>query len=146
GSSTDVIMLVMKESGMNRLLGNKFTIGGQAAAAAGPVGRETSANTDVQMRAEILSWSRSRGLFAGLSLEGATLRPDTGENKKLYGRNVTNKEILEAGVRTPPAARAFIATLDRNSRAALAENCISLGENAIHFATGQFSIPANAEP
>src|SRR5437868_13493690 len=64
GSSTDVIMLVMKESGMNRLLGNKFTIGGQAAAAAGPVGRETSANTDVQMRAEILSWSRSRGLFA----------------------------------------------------------------------------------
>src|SRR5437868_1738790 len=64
GSSTDVIMLVMKQSGMNRLLGNKFTIGGQAAAAAGPVGRETSANTDVQMRAEILSWSRSRGLFA----------------------------------------------------------------------------------
>ncbi len=145
GSSTDVIMLVMKESGMNRLLGDKFTIGGQAAAAAGPVGRETSANTDVLLRAEILSWSRSRGLFAGLSLEGATLRPDGGENRKLYGRDITNKEILEAGVRTPPAGRAFVATLDRHSRAALAENCISLGENAIHFATGQFTIPAGAE-
>jgi SH3 domain-containing YSC84-like protein 1 len=141
GSSTDVIMLVMKESGMSRLLGDKFTIGGQAAAAAGPVGRETSANTDVLMRAEMLSWSRSRGLFAGLSLEGATLRPDGGENRKLYGRDITNKEILEVGVQTPPAARPFISTLDRYSGAALAENCISLGENAIHFATGQFTIP-----
>jgi lipid-binding SYLF domain-containing protein len=145
GSSTDVIMLVMKESGMNRLLGDKFTIGGEAAAAAGPVGRATSANTDVLMRAEILSWSRSRGLFAGLSLEGATLRPDASQNKKLYGRDITNKEILEAGVRTPPAARPFVTALDRSSRAALAENCISLGENAIHFATGQFAIPAGAE-
>jgi SH3 domain-containing YSC84-like protein 1 len=145
GSSTDVIMLVMKESGMSRLLGDKFTIGGQAAAAAGPVGRETSANTDVLMRAEMLSWSRSRGLFAGLSLEGATLRPDGGENRKLYGRDIKNKEILEAGVQTPPAARPFVSTLDRYSGAALAENCISLGENAIRFATGQFTIPTGAE-
>lgn len=145
GSSTDLIMLVMKESGMNRLLGDKFTIGGEAAAAAGPVGRETSADTDVLMHAEILSWSRSRGLFAGLSLEGATLRPDGGENKKLYGRDITNKEILEGGLRPPPAARPFVTTLDRHSGAALAENCISLGENAIHFATGQFAIPAGAE-
>ncbi len=145
GSSTDVIMLVMKESGMNRLLGDKFTIGGEAAAAAGPVGRETSANTDVLLRAEMLSWSRSKGLFAGISLEGATLRPDAAENNKLYGRDITNKEILEAGVRTPLAARPFVSTLDRNSRAALAENCISLGEKAIHFATGQFAIPAGAE-
>lgn len=145
GSSTDVIMLVMKESGMNRLLGDKFTIGGEAAAAAGPVGRETSANTDVLLRAEILSWSRSRGLFAGLSLEGATLRPDSGEDRKLYGRDVTNKEILESGIATPPAARGFVTTLDRYSRAELAENCISLGENAIHFATGQFAIPGGAE-
>jgi lipid-binding SYLF domain-containing protein len=76
---------------MNRLLGDKFTIGGEAAAAAGPVGRATSANTEVLMRAEILSWSRSRGLFAGLSLEGATLRPDASQNKKLYGRDITNK-------------------------------------------------------
>lgn len=145
GSSTDVIMLVMKESGMNRLLGDKFTIGGEAAAAAGPVGRETSANTDVLMRAEILSWSRSRGLFAGLSLEGATLRPDAGENRKLYGHDISNKEILEGGMRTPSAARPFVSTLDRNSRAELAENCISLGENAIHFATAQFAIPAGAD-
>lgn len=145
GSSTDVIMLVMKESGMNRLLGDKFTIGGEAAAAAGPVGRETSANTDVQLRAEMLSWSRSRGLFAGLSLEGATLRPDSGENRKIYGREITNKEILESGVRTPPAGRELIGTLDRYSRAELAENCISLGENAIHFATGQHTIPAGDE-
>jgi lipid-binding SYLF domain-containing protein len=144
-SSTDVIMLVMKESGMNRLLGDKFTIGGEAAAAAGPVGRQTSADTDVLMRAEMLSWSRSRGLFAGLSLEGATLRPDGGENEKLYGRKITNKEILESGVQTPPAARPFVATLDRYSSAALAENCIALGENAIHFATGQHAIPAGAE-
>jgi lipid-binding SYLF domain-containing protein len=145
GSSTDVIMLVMKESGMNRLLGDKFTIGGEAAAAAGPVGRQTSANTDVLMRAEILSWSRSRGLFAGLSLEGATLRPDGDRNRKLYGRDITGKEILESRVPTPLAARPFIATLDRYSGAAIAENCISLGENAIHFATGQYAIPAGAE-
>ncbi len=145
GSSTDVLMLVMKESGMNRLLGDKFTIGGQAAAAAGPVGRETSANTDVLLSAEILSWSRSRGLFAGLSLEGATLRPDPGENRKLYGRDITNKEILEASVPTPSAARPLVATLDRYSRAALAENCISLGENAIHFATAKFAIPPGSE-
>ncbi|MBV9084064.1 MAG: OmpA family protein [Acidobacteriaceae bacterium] len=144
-SSTDVLMLVMKESGMNRLLGDKFTIGGEAAAAAGPVGRQTSANTDVLLRAEILSWSRSRGLFAGLSLEGATLRPDPGENKKLYGRDIANKEVLEASVPTPSAARPFIATLDRYSGAALAENCISLGENAIHFATAKFAIPAGSE-
>ena len=145
GSSTDVIMLVMKESGMNRLLGDKFTIGGEAAAAAGPVGRQTSANTDVLLRAELLSWSRSKGLFAGLSLEGATLRPDGGENKKIYGRDITNKEILESQVQTPPAARPFVTTLDRYSAAEIAENCISLGENAIHFATGQFAIPGDAE-
>jgi SH3 domain-containing YSC84-like protein 1 len=144
-ASTDVVMLVMKESGMNRLLGDKFTIGGEAAAAAGPVGRQTSANTDVLMRAEILSWSRSRGLFAGLSLEGATLRPDGDENKKLFGREIKNKEILEGGVQTPPAARPFVTTLDRYTGAALAENCISLGENAIHFATGQYTIPAGDE-
>src|SRR5580704_12940387 len=76
GSSTDVFMLVMNEKGMNRLLADKFTLGGEIAAAAGPVGRETSANTDLLMTAEVLTWSRSRGVFAGISLEGATLRPD----------------------------------------------------------------------
>ena len=98
GSSTDVIMLVMNRHGMNRLLGDKFTIGGEAAAAAGPVGRQTAAQTDIAMQAELLSWSRSRGLFAGISLDGATLRPDRGENRKLYGRAISNREILEAGV------------------------------------------------
>ncbi|MBV9085556.1 MAG: lipid-binding SYLF domain-containing protein [Acidobacteriaceae bacterium] len=106
GSSTDLIMLVMKESGMNKLLGDKFTIGGEAAAAAGPVGRETSANTDITMRAELLSWSRSKGLFAGLSLEGATLRPDADENRKLYGRRLqTKKYSRPACEHRPPLAR-----------------------------------------
>ncbi|MGA8026305.1 MAG: YSC84-related protein [Bryobacteraceae bacterium] len=145
GSSTDVIMLVMKESGMKRLLGDKFTIGGEAAAAAGPVGRDASANTDVMLRAEILSWSRSRGLFAGLSLEGATLRPDNGENRKIYGREITNREILDSGVSTPRAARPFVVALDRYRGAPMAGNCISLGENAVHFATGQSTIPASAD-
>ena len=81
----DILMLVINQSGMNRLLSDKFMIGGEALAAAAAVSRQTSANTDVQLRAEILSWSRSRGLFAGLSLEGATLRPDTEENETLYG-------------------------------------------------------------
>src|SRR5215831_12036963 len=94
GSSTDILMLVMNESGMKRLLSDKFTIGGEASAAAGPVGRQTSANTDVLLHAEILSWSRSRGLFAGLSLDGATLRPDTEENERLYGKDVSNRQIL----------------------------------------------------
>lgn len=142
GSSTDVFMLVMKRSGMNRLLGDKFTLGGEAAVAAGPVGRETSANTDVLLRAEILSWSRSRGLFAGLSLEGATLRPDGTENRKLYGRDYTNKEILESGVTAPHAARPLVAVLDQYPGGTLAAGCISLGENELHFATGQYAIPA----
>jgi len=90
GSSTDVFMLIMNETGMNRLLADKFTLGGEAAAAAGPVGRNTSADTDVLLHAEILTWSRSRGIFAGLSLEGSTLRPDGSENHKLYGRDISN--------------------------------------------------------
>jgi lipid-binding SYLF domain-containing protein len=89
GSSTDVFMLIMNEGGMRKLLSDKFTIGGEAEAAAGPVGRDTSANTDVLLHAEILSWSRSRGLFAGLSLEGSTLRPDESEDTRLYGEKVS---------------------------------------------------------
>src|SRR5262249_39143736 len=115
GSSTDILMLVMNESGMKRLLSDKFTIGGEASAAAGPVGRQTSANTDVQLRAEILSWSRSRGLFAGLSLEGATLRPDSEENEKLYGKEVSNKQILLGEVESPRAGWPLVATLNKYS-------------------------------
>jgi lipid-binding SYLF domain-containing protein len=113
GSSTDVFMLIMNESGMRKLLSDKFTIGGEAEAAAGPVGREASARTDVMLHAEILSWSRSRGLFAGLSLEGSTLRPDESENEKLYGTKLSNQQILEGEVRVPPATRPLVAELNR---------------------------------
>src|SRR3984957_5178353 len=113
GSSTDVFMLIMNESGMRKLLSDKFTIGGEAEAAAGPVGRETRARTDVMLHAEILSWSRSRGLFAGLSLEGSTLRPDESENEKLYGRKISNQQILERDAKVPTAARQLIAELNR---------------------------------
>jgi lipid-binding SYLF domain-containing protein len=114
-SSTDVIMLILNDGGMQKLLSDKFTLGGEAAAAAGPVGRNTSANTDVLMKAEILSWSRSHGVFAGLSLEGATLRQDEDENAKLYGKPLTNKEILTRTVKRPTAAGSFLAQLQRFS-------------------------------
>jgi SH3 domain-containing YSC84-like protein 1 len=115
GSSTDVIMLVLNEGGMKKLLSDKFTLGGEAAAAAGPVGRNTSADTDVLMKAEILSWSRSRGVFAGISLEGATLRQDVDENAKLYGKPLTNEEVLTGTVRRPATAGPFLAQLQRFS-------------------------------
>jgi lipid-binding SYLF domain-containing protein len=115
GSSTDVIMLVLNEGGMKKLLSDKFTLGGEAAAAAGPVGRNTSANTDVLMKAEILSWSRSHGVFAGLSLEGATLRQDQDENAKLYGKPLTNEEILTGTAKRPATAATFLAQLQRFS-------------------------------
>ena len=113
GSSTDVFMLIMNEGGMKKLLSDKFTIGGEAEAAAGPVGRDTSANTDVLLHAEILSWSRSRGLFAGLSLDGSTLHADGSEAEKLYGKKVTNQEILEGELATPAGARPLVAELNR---------------------------------
>lgn len=113
GSSTDVILLVMNRRGMDRLTADKFTLGGEAAAAAGPVGRHASANTDVTMRAEILSWSRSQGVFAGLSLEGATLRPDSGENEKLYGKPLSNGDILVGRTAVPARARVFTSALNR---------------------------------
>ncbi len=108
GSETDVILLVMNEGGMRKLEADKFTLGGEANAAAGPVGRSVSAQTDVLMKAEILTYSRSRGIFAGLSLEGATLRPDNEENAKLYGREISNREILAGSVATPAAASSLV--------------------------------------
>ena len=113
GSSTDVFMLVMNANGMKRLVADKFTLGGEAAAAAGPVGRETSANTDVLMTAEILTWSRSRGVFAGISLEGATLHPDLSENEKLYGKRVSNKDIIAGRVHAPRSAHALTSALNQ---------------------------------
>jgi len=118
GQSTDVILLVMSQQGMDKLVSDKFTIGVDAAAAAGPVGRNAKADTDIMLHAEMLSYARSRGAYAGLSLEGATMRPDKDENMKLYGRNISNEEILKQGVAVPEAAKAFTAALNRSSRAA----------------------------
>jgi lipid-binding SYLF domain-containing protein len=114
-SETDIVLLVMNDGGMKHLLSDKFTIGGDATAAAGPVGRGVSAQTDAMMNAEMLSYSRSRGLFAGISLEGATLRPDEETNKELYGRDATNREILTGDFKTPVVAGKFERTLNRDS-------------------------------
>ena len=116
GSATDLIMLVMNERGMARLLGDKFTLGGEAAIAAGPTGVTASANPDVLMMAEMISYSRAKGLFVGLSLEGATLRPDSGENKKLYGHEMGNRDILMGKVQAPRGARGFVGLLNRRAR------------------------------
>ncbi len=114
-SESDVVLLVMNEGGMKHLLSDKFTVGADASGAAGPVGRDVSARTDAMMNAEILSYSRSRGLFAGISLAGATLRPDGETNHVLYGRDATNREILTGDFKTPESARKFERALRRDS-------------------------------
>jgi lipid-binding SYLF domain-containing protein len=116
GQATDFVLLVMNPRGAESLMESKVKLGADAAAAAGPKGRTSTAATDVAMRAEILSYSRSRGLFAGISLEGSTLRPDNGANEKLYGRKLTAKEILREGkVGTPAAAHELDAELTKAS-------------------------------
>jgi lipid-binding SYLF domain-containing protein len=114
-SETDVVVLVMNDGGMKHLLSDKFTLGGDATVAAGPVGRDASAQTDAVMHAEMLSYSRSRGLFAGISLEGATLRPDEETNRELYGHDATNREILTGDFKTPASAGKFEGALNRDS-------------------------------
>jgi lipid-binding SYLF domain-containing protein len=114
-SETDIVLLVTNDGGMKHLLSDKFTIGGDATAAAGPIGRDVSARTDAMMHAEMLSYSRSRGLFAGISLEGATLRPDGEANRELYGHDATNHEILTGNFKTPAAAKRFEHALNRDS-------------------------------
>ena len=114
-SSTDLIMLVMNQRGADKLLSNEFTLGAEASVAAGPVGRTAAAQTDAQMRADILSWSRSQGLFAGVALEGATLRQDRDDNAILYGKELDNRAIVTTGVRVPAAAARLIALLNRYS-------------------------------
>jgi len=114
GSTTDVIMVVMNQGGEDKLLSSKFTLGADASIAAGPVGRTAEAQTDLQMHAEILSWSRSQGLFAGVALEGATLRQDLNDNAQIYGRKLDNREILTTSVRSPRAAARLIAELDKH--------------------------------
>jgi lipid-binding SYLF domain-containing protein len=115
GEETDVFMLVMNHRGMDRLLTTKFTLGADASVAGGPVGRTTQAETDVAMTAEILTWSRSRGAFIGVSLSGATLRPDPEWNTEMYGRSITNREILTSGIAPPAAAKALFDELNRYS-------------------------------
>jgi SH3 domain-containing YSC84-like protein 1 len=115
GSETDVILLVMNPRGMQRLLSNQFKLGADASVAAGPVGRSTTAETDAYLTAEMLSWSRSRGVFAGVSLQGSTVRQDRDVNRELYGRAITNKEIMEQRPAVPAGAQSFISTLNKYS-------------------------------
>jgi lipid-binding SYLF domain-containing protein len=114
-SSTDLIMLVMTERGADKLLSSAFTLGAEGSVAAGPVGRTATAHTDAQMHADILSWSRSQGLFAGVALEGATLRQDLDDNTTLYGTSLENRDIVRNGVTAPASAAKLLALLNRYS-------------------------------
>lgn len=120
GSETDVILLVLNDRGVDRLLSSRFTVGADASVAAGPVGRSASAQTDATMMAEILAWSRARGVFAGVSLQGSTLREDDGENRELYGRDVSNREVVTGATAAPAAAAELMAALEKAAGAAAA--------------------------
>jgi lipid-binding SYLF domain-containing protein len=116
GQATDFVILVMNDRGAESILKSKVKLGADAAIAAGPKGRDAQANTDATLRAEMLSYSRSRGVFAGVSLEGSTLRPDGDANRKLYGRDVSPAEIItESKVEAPEAAHKLISRLQRAS-------------------------------
>jgi lipid-binding SYLF domain-containing protein len=115
GSEQDVILLVMSRTGMDKLLKDQFTLGGEGTVAAGPLGRDASAQTDAMMRAEMLSYSRSRGVFAGISLQGATLRQDDDADAELYGRKINNREIVSGEIAAPPAAAKLEALLNKTS-------------------------------
>jgi len=115
GAATDVVMLVMNKSGMEHLVSDKFQVGGEASAAAGPVGRDASAMTDAELHAEILTYSRQRGIYGGLDLSGAAVTQDNDANKALYGKEISNKEIVAGDIRTPAEARPFIRELDHIS-------------------------------
>jgi len=117
GSETDVVLLVLNERGVDRLLSSRFTVGADASVAAGPVGRTASAQTDATMMAEILAWSRARGVFAGVSLQGSTLRDDSGENRELYGRDITNREIVTGTLAPPAAAAELMAAIEKAATA-----------------------------
>jgi lipid-binding SYLF domain-containing protein len=115
GQATDIILLVMNKKGAEKMLSSKFTLGGDASVAAGPVGRTTTAETDATLRAEILSWSRSRGVFAGISLKGSTLREDNEAIEALYGKKYHNKDIVVSGLAVPASAQPLIAALNKYS-------------------------------
>ncbi|MGA2980950.1 MAG: lipid-binding SYLF domain-containing protein [Terriglobales bacterium] len=116
GQATDFVLLVMNESGANSVMSSKVKLGGDASVAAGPVGRDAAAATDIVLKAEILSYSRAQGLFAGVSLEGSTLRSDDGANKALYGKELSAREIVREGKVAPPAsAQRLLAILRKAS-------------------------------
>jgi SH3 domain-containing YSC84-like protein 1 len=115
GAESDVVMLVMNQRGAEKLLSSKFTLGGEGTVAAGPVGRDAQAQTDAAMRAEILSYSRSRGVFAGIALQGATLRQDLDSNEEIYGKKLENKEIVESSMAVPAAAKKLVSLLNKYS-------------------------------
>lgn len=111
GSETDVVLLVMNEKGADRLMSSQFKLGGDASVAAGPVGRTANAATDATMRAEILAWSKTRGVFAGVSLSGSTLREDRDANKSLYGKDVGTREVTTGAMAAPPEAKSLLNVL-----------------------------------
>jgi lipid-binding SYLF domain-containing protein len=116
GEATDFVLLLMNSRSASAILSSKVKLGGDASAAAGPVGRTAAADTDVTMRAEILTYSRARGVFAGISLAGSTLRPDNDANKNLYGKEIPATQVVMGGsVPVPPSAAALISTLDKAS-------------------------------
>ena len=115
GSETDVVMLVMNDRGAAKLLSSQFTLGGEGEVAAGPVGRTASADTDAKMTAEILSWSRAHGVFAGISLQGATLRQDMDDNEALYHKRIANRDIVKGEVAPPPSAGRLLSVLTKYS-------------------------------
>ena len=116
GGETDIVMLVMNESGSKKLMKSEFTLGGEGAVMAGPIGRSVTAETDAYFRAEILSWSRSRGVFAGVALKGSTLRSDDEDNKDLYGKEVKHEDILTGKIPATAAAKPLLDTLTQHSR------------------------------
>jgi lipid-binding SYLF domain-containing protein len=116
GQATDFVLLVMNGRGASSILNSKVKLGADASAVAGPIGRDAEAATDATLRAEVLTYSRSRGLFAGISLEGSTLRPDNDANERIYGKRMDAKEIaLHGGVPIPPSAKLLISTLNQHS-------------------------------
>ncbi|MBV9082944.1 MAG: lipid-binding SYLF domain-containing protein [Acidobacteriaceae bacterium] len=115
GAEADIVMLVMNKDGMTHLVSNKFELGGEASAAAGPVGRNVSALTDAEMHAEILTYSRQRGIFGGLDLSGSAVMQDPDLNYELYGKHITNKDIVTGEMAVPTGARPFVQTLQKFS-------------------------------
>jgi lipid-binding SYLF domain-containing protein len=151
GASTDIFLLIMNRDGEKKLLADKFTIGGDASAVAGPVGRDATAQTDVLLHAEILSWSRAKGIFGGLAIDGGTMRPDSSENENIYGHPISNQEILEGTTPVPPAGKQLITTLNRylgtdgepagpvpSVAQGLESGRVTL--RSVHFATGKADI------